>query len=136
MVTRSDNWPDLLAAYLKERKHMPFEWGVNDCMAFVAKGVEALTGEDFFALYNDYHDEESAKVMLENNGGPSGIIATCLGHNGTRNILTAKRGDVVIAKLPEITGGLVDDSGQNIVFVTQQGLGRLPLNRAWRVWSY
>lgn len=135
MVERLENWPMLLSGYLKERHKTPFEWGVNDCMSFVAKAVEALTGEDFFQHYSDYTDEESAKTMLENNGGAKGIITACLG-NPSRSIMTARRGDVVIVRMPQITGGIVDDSGQRIALVTPEGLTRVPLNKATHVWSY
>lgn len=136
MVKRKDDWPKLLSEYLAERKKMPFEWGVNDCMAFVSKGVERLTGEPYFESYSDYHDEETATNLLEKHGGIVQIINNCLGQ-GTRNLLKAKRGDVAIVKLPAITGALVDDSGQHIVMVTEKdGLTRLPLSKAWRIWNY
>lgn len=135
-MVRLDNWPMLLSVYLRERKNMPFEWGKNDCMAFVSDGVKALTGHDFFPDFSDYHDEESAKVMLEKSGGPAGIIAKCLGHNGSRNIKEAQRGDLVIAKLPEVTGGIVDDTGRSFCVVTPEGLRRFPMTQAWRYWSY
>lgn len=137
MVERFDDWPVRLSAYLDERRRMPFEWAVQDCMAFVAKGVEALTGTDFFTGFSDYLDEASAKVMLENNGGPFGIINQCLGM-GSKDIMNAKRGDVALVDMPEgLCGGLVDDSGQFIALVTQaDGLRRVPLNKAIRVWSY
>ncbi len=134
MVKRLEDWPKRLSLYLTERAKMPFEWGVNDCMAFTAKAVEAMTGHDFFKDFSDYHDEETAKLMLEKNGGVSGIISKCLGGDSTRNVLLAQRGDVVIVKTPEYVGGIVDDTGQRVAIVTKDGLSRLPLNRAWRVW--
>lgn len=136
MVSRLDNWPALLSAYIRERRNMPFEWGKNDCMAFVSGGVRALTGHDFFPGFSDYVDEETAKALLEKHGGPAGIISQCLGHTGSRDIKHAQRGDVVIAKLPEITGGIVDDTGRAFCVVTQQGLQRIPLAQAWRYWGY
>lgn len=135
MVKRFDNWPNLLSEYLRARQQMPFEWGVNDCMAFVSKGVEALTGEDFFTAYSDYTDEESAAEMLSQHGGISGIVTACLGE-GSNRILKAKRGDVVMVRLPETTGGIVDDSGQRIAVVSKNGLLRVPLNKAVWVWGY
>lgn len=136
MVNRKENWPQLLSEFLEERRKLPFVWGENDCMASVAKLVHKLTGTDFFEAYSNYNSEESAKLVLEANGGVSGIITKCLG-SGTKNILTAKRGDVAIIKLPEVTGAFVDDSGQNIVAVSREGgFVRYPLNKAWRVWSY
>ncbi len=142
MVTRLDDWTTRLAAYLAERQVMPFEWGVNDCMAFVAKGVEALTGHDFFTGFSDYTDEASAKIMLADNGGPFGIITDCLGWS-SEEVLTGKRGDVVVFYYPDqvtgemqLTGGLIDDTGERIATVTPQGLRRIPLTEAIRVWSY
>lgn len=114
---------------------MPFEWGGQDCMAFAAKGVEALTGHDFFAQYSDYTDEESAEEMLARNRGVIGIITACLGTSSDM-ILTAKRGDVVIVAMPEITAGIVDDTGQRIALVQRDGLVRVPLMSAMRVWGY
>lgn len=136
MVARKENWSALLSEYLTERRLMPFEWGKNDCMAFVSECVKKLTGHDFFPGFSDYHDEASAKLLLKKHGGPEGIIAQCLGHSGSRNLLEASRGDVVIAKMPEITGGIVDDSGRFFCAVTPIGLHRLPLTDAWRFWSY
>ena len=135
MVARLENWPKLLSDYLAERTAMPFEWGVNDCMAFAAKGVQALTGHDFFSLYSDYNDEPSAIEMLRQNGGVSGIISACLGI-GTDKILTAQRGDVALIRSDGHTGGIVDDSGQRIALVTKNGLIRVPLSAAIRVWGY
>lgn len=134
-MVRKDNWPILFSEYLKERMKMPFEWGKNDCMNFVAKGVEAITGCDFFATYDGYSTEEEAKVFIDEKGGIVAMISEHLGP-GHRNPLLAHRGDVVIVKRPEITGGLVDDSGSKIAVVSEQGLIRLPLSSAWRIWSY
>jgi hypothetical protein len=135
MVKRLENWPKLLSHFLAERAKMPFEWGVNDCMAFAAKGVEALTGHDFFSLYSDYTDEASAIEMLRRNGGVSGIITACLGI-GTDKVMTARRGDVALVRVDGHTGGLVDDSGQRVALVTKDGLIRVPLSAAVRVWGY
>lgn len=135
MVERVTGWEALLSEYLLERAHMPFEWNHQDCMAFVAKLVDLLTGEDFFASFSGYHDEASAQAMLEKHGGPHGIITACLGR-GSKHVLMAKRGDVVIVEAPGITGGIVDDTGQRIAVVLQDGLRRLPLTAAKRVWSY
>lgn len=132
---RLPDWPMRLSNYLSERAKMPFSWGDNDCLSFTAKAVEELTGVDFYKDYSDYHDEESAAIMLKNNGGAKGIITACLGE-GKRSILSAKRGDVVVVKIPDYTAGIVDDTGQRIALVTPKGLMRIPLKRAIMYWSY
>ncbi|GAB3282694.1 hypothetical protein GCM10027347_59080 [Larkinella harenae] len=134
-MVRRDNWPMLYSQYLRERMKMPFQWGVNDCMNFVAKGVEAITGEDFFTPFIGYDTEETAQEKLDVHGGVIGIISAVLGP-GHRQSMQARRGDVVIVKMPDITGGLVDDSGNRIALVTKNGLIRVPLSAAWRIWSY
>ena len=134
-MVRLPDWSMLLSNHLAERAGMPFEWGVNDCMIFVCSTVAKLTGEDHFPKFNDYHDEETGRALLEKSGGVEGIITACLG-TGSREILKAKRGDVVTVKMPELTGGIVDDSGQRIALVTPKGLIRVPLSKAWRYWSY
>lgn len=136
VLQRDENWPLLLSSYLSERKDMPFIWGENDCLMFTSHLVELLTGVNFYYPYQTYHDEAGAVKVLEDNGGVVGIINKCLGQ-GKRDILNAKRGDVVIFKSPEITSGVVDDSGRFIVSVSRDGgLMRLPLKSAWRYWSY
>ena len=134
-MVRLDDWPSRLSAYLRERKKMPFQWHVNDCMSFTAKAVEALTGIDYFSHYSDYHDEETARQMLAKNGGVVGIITKCLG-KGSREVAKASRGDVVIVKAPEVLAGIVDDSGQRIVGIGETGFIYMPLKKAWRYWSY
>lgn len=136
MVTRKENWPQLLSQYLAERKGKPFAWHENDCLSFTSGCVDLLTGSNFFEQFSDYHDEESAKHLLNANGGVAGIIRQCLG-KGTHLIMTAKRGDVAILKMPEIAAGIIDDSGERIAVIEREkGLIRVPITRAIKVWRY
>lgn len=138
MVTslrRKEDWQKCLSEYITERRHAPFQWGVNDCLAFVAKGVERLTGTDFYKDYSDYNDEASANNMLSRNGGVEGIINACLGQ-GRADYMKAKRGDVVIVQAPLLMAGLVDDSGQYVMVVSERGMIKLPLRNIIKYWSY
>lgn len=135
MVKRKDNWPELLSAYLSERRKMPFKWGENDCLQFASRCVERLTGDNFYEEYLGYTTKEGAEAVLAEHGGVIAIITRYLGQ-GTRNFLTATRGDLAIIKMPEITAGIVDDSGRNIMVVHENGIIRVPLDKAWRIWSY
>lgn len=135
-VKRFENWPALLSQYLKEREHMAFQWGYHDCMQFVSRGGYALTGIDFFTKYSTYNDEAGAKRVLEENGGVTGIITACIGPPH-KNYLLAGRGDLVVFKGPELTAGLVDDTGQRIAAISiDRKMIRIPLSEALRVWSY
>lgn len=135
MVKRFDDWPNRLSNYLDQKRMVPFQWGVNDCMTFAAGAVFNLTGKDFYIGYDPYDDEIGAFVMLREHGGVTGIINKHLGR-GSKEIMLAKRGDVVTVKIPELAAGIVDDTGQRIAVVTPNGLLRLPLSRAVRLWSY
>ena len=139
VMRRVEQWPLQLSRFLKERQAMPFEWGVNDCMKFASGAVLALTGFNFLQGWPDYSTKEEGDAILAGvAGGIQSIITEGLGIEGHRNLLLARRGDVVMMKLDGgITAGVVDDSGQRIAGVTEKnGLIRLPLARAWRVWNY
>lgn len=131
---RFEDWPRRLSDYLSAMKDVPFEWGVNDCILFAAKGYESMTGIDYYSQYLPYSNEAEAKAILESNGGFEGIIGANIGP-GHRNILKAKRGDPVLLKIPNFTCGLVDDSGQFIAVPSEKGIVKYPLSKAWRIWS-
>lgn len=133
-MKRYEDWPRRLSEFLDRHRMKPFAWGENDCAYFAGKAVEALTGEDHYTKYK-YKTEAGAYKIIKKNGGIEGIISKALGE-GHGNIYSAKRGDVVIMKLPEKTAGIVDDSGQFVASLSKDGIVRLPLNRVWRVWSY
>lgn len=135
-MVRFPDWPMRLSNYLSERRKMPFEWGVNDCVMFAAHAVEALTGVNYYSDYiRTYSTKEEAAKILKELGGMSGLISKHIADSHT-NIFKAKRGDLVMAKLPLHTMGVVDDGGQFAVFVTEEGLIRKPLKFVTRIWSY
>lgn len=136
MVIRPEGWEMRLSNYLKENRNAVFEWGYRDCVMFAIKGVEVITGVNMYAEYLGYSTEDQAKQIIDENGGLSGLISKHFGA-GHRNFKQAKRGDLVMMKLPQPTIGIVDDSGQRIAALTEKdGMIRLPLEKAWRVWSY
>lgn len=135
MVNRLEDWPKRLSAFLDERRDMPFEWGKNDCLTFLAKGAEAMTGNDYYSKYEGYASEQEANEKLKEHGGIIKIIESYVG-SGTRNILKAHRGDVAVVKCPELMAGIVDDSGRYVAVVTKEGLRRFPLEKAWRIWRF
>lgn len=134
MVTRVENWPILFSSFLEERRYMPFEWGKNDCLTFVADALKCITGNDYYKEYSGYSTEEEAYQKLEENGGIIEIINKHFG-NGTKNVLKAGRGDIGIVKCPKLMAGIVDDSGRHIVLVTETGLRRFPLEKSIKVWK-
>lgn len=129
-----EGWEKRLSAYIVAMKNTSFEWGVNDCILFAAKGYEIIHGIDYYSQYLPYSTEEEAKEILKNNGGFKGIISKSLG-SGHKNFLKAKRGDPVLMKIPNYTCGLVDDTGQFIIAPGKDGMVRYPINKATWVWS-
>lgn len=136
MVKRLENWPRLFASYLAARKTMPFQWAVNDCMAFVAHGVGAVTGKDFFSKYSGYLDKAGADKIIASHGGMIQILDAELGPHH-RNYRLAHRADVVLLKEnDEMIAGLVDENGEKIVCISDIGQIKIPLNQALMIWSY
>lgn len=48
-VRRLQRWEDRLEYFLDCRVYRPFRWGTNDCAAFAADAVQAMTGRDVLA---------------------------------------------------------------------------------------
>lgn len=140
VVRRVEQWPAELSAFLRDRRTMPFQYGVNDCLLFPADAVFRMSGVDFAAPWRGkYETEEQAKAILADNGGVQVMITDALGFKGTKSLLTAKRGDVVMANTKwGVMGGIVDDTGQRVAvpMTGDECFIRLPLNLAWRVWSW
>lgn len=133
-MVRLPGWERSLSDYLAEMRGAPFQWGINDCILFAVKGVERMTGVKVYDGYLGYVDQAGANTILDAEGGFEALIAKHFGA-GHGNILQAKRGDLVILKIPNYTCGLVDDSGQSIVITGPNGVVRYPLKKAWRVFA-
>lgn len=96
---RLPNWPDLLAAFIEERRHVPFEWGRNDCVTFAADAVLCLTGHDVLAsLRGTWATEQQALQLAARMGGLPWAVRQLLGRpsNTPRR---AARGAVVCARM-------------------------------------
>ena len=92
-MTRLDNWPGLLIAFIDTRRDEPFCWGINDCCAFAARAVEAITGVDVFAPWAEYADAASAARLVQAAGGVDAIADRVLGERIAPSF--AQRGDVM-----------------------------------------
>lgn len=130
---RKENWPKLFADFLYSKKDEAFEWGRNDCILFGAQAVECITGKNFYNYYLGYDSEDSANEIIERNGGIEKLISKHLGESHS-NKLQARRGDLVLMKLPRKTIGVVDDSGEKVACLSENGLCRLPMKKIIRVW--
>lgn len=96
---RLPDWPHRLAAFVESRRAAPFSWGGNDCGAFAADAVAALTGSDpLAALRGAWADEEGAAAVIAKHGGLHRVAARCLG-KPLRHKGMARRGAVVLASM-------------------------------------
>lgn len=96
-LPRPAGWPERLAAYLEERRHMPFAWGANDCVTFAAGGVAALLCVQLdHLLPGRWHNARGAGYLLKQYGGVEAACITMLGEPVRgRRAATLGRGAVV-----------------------------------------
>jgi len=137
MTTRLPNWPQAFAAYLAQRRCMPFAWGTHDCCQFARRGAEAITGIDpgTIVAVGDYSDAAGAQAQLEALGGLEAIPQKC----GFAEIpvTRAQRGDWVagpFGREGKAAIGLCD--GEKSAFLAAKELqfkATLECSRAWRV---
>jgi len=96
-MARLIDWPQRLEAYIQERMHAPFEWGVHDCCRFAAGAVIAVTGEDPMHAF-DYRNELGAARLIKQAGSLETLLLDTLGPP-LPAVSFAGRGDVVLADL-------------------------------------
>jgi hypothetical protein len=140
-LQRTENWEVLLHDFLTERIDKPFEWGMNDCALFTCDCIQALTGTDVATEFRgNYIDEKSAfKIMKKIAGSPT---VEAVADYVTKQFempevkpLLAQRGDVVLIEGSEgLALGIVHMDGIHAVFVSPDGLKKLPVRQALRAW--
>lgn len=137
-MTRIENWEIALDKIVRERLRAPFEWGVQDCCAFAADVVLAITGADPMAELRGYADEEEARATLEREGwsGVFRAMQKVLGRSVP--VSMAQRGDVVYSRLDggtfSINSGAGICLGALSAFPGDSGLVMLPTSSATRAW--
>lgn len=140
MANRVDNWPALLAEFIRRKKAEPFAWGKNDCCLFVCDWVHDLTGVDpasDLGLRGAYETHLHAAKILAERGGLEAIFADYAVRQGWPECkpLKAQRGDVVIADTEDGPAAGVCIGAVGLF----QGKGQLTTvnlrncKRAWRI---
>ena len=64
-MVRLPDWPKRLSDFIANQRKEDFRWGENDCILFVAKGIEAMTGERLYGEYVGYYDKYGAQEVLK-----------------------------------------------------------------------
>ena len=134
MILRKENWPDLLSAYVEQRRNKPFAWGSDDCCLFAADWVQACTGTDYASAWRGrYTGRLGAARFLEEAGG----LGTLVDSLGLVRVLPlqASRGDVVaqdngrgLALGICIGSGAAFAAETGLVFASMQNI-----KTAWRI---
>lgn len=94
-IHRLPDWMKRLNALVISRMAAPFEWGRNDCGAFAADAVQAMTGFDVLSeLRGSRRSERAALRQLRTAGSVSAVLDRA----GLQRVDVAfvQRGDVVL----------------------------------------
>lgn len=99
MMQRLPDWPERLAAYVEARRHMPFDWGVNDCVLFAAGALDAMT-EGLRLSFDQrmWADAAEAAYILKKLGGLQAACRESLGEpiEGDQAALVGRGGVVCV----------------------------------------
>lgn len=107
---RLPDWPSALAACIREQQQRPPRWGTDDCLTWTARCVEAMTGTDpLAAVRGTYSTPAGAARVLRRVFGVERPVDLMDRLWGPRlHISQARMGDVVVVRLPEHDGELMD----------------------------
>jgi hypothetical protein len=130
-VKRHHQWSSRMYAVIEAHRHLPFEWGVNDCCLFVSRAYDAMTDSAVTYLIRErYHDHASALRFIAEYGSLEAAVSRYLGDPSTDR---AVRGDPVL-----IDGGegyaLGLCIGSKVVAMGPSGLRELPRSSILKVW--
>ncbi len=149
ILTRKENWPQLLREAIEDKKHARFQPGTHDCCISACDIVEKMTGVDVAAQFRDYSDKEGMQATLAEHGGVEMIAESVMIEYGCSEIppSMAQRGDFLLLDfsdykdVPNAPDGAViatvDPDGIHAVACGHKGWTRVPIKacakRAWRV---
>lgn len=141
-MTRYPDWVSRLESFLAKNAKRKFRYGSWDCCLFAAHAVEAMTGVDTAADFLDKYDSAvtAKKVIREfSNGALLGRVVERVAarfqmpeidrtraHRGDLALLKRGGGDSV---------GIVALDGLNLIVPGSDGLLRVPIVLAKRVWE-
>lgn len=136
-LKRDNAWPEKLNKFFESVHDDKFQWGKHDCCLFVCRAVFIMTGVDLARGFRGYKSEFSAQKLLKQRGGLERICETVTEKHGMKEVpvLFARRGDVLLFESEQgMMLGIVNMNGQEIVSVSLDGLGFVPLRNALRAW--
>lgn len=132
-MTKFEDWPERLAAFIEARRHEPFARGTNCCVSFAADCVLELTGHDHLGEHRGaFTSDRAALRLLREKGGMRAMVSAALGM--PRHPATAQRGDVVLVEMEE-GESLTVCTGPHLAGPGRDGLQFLPLSAGLMRWS-
>lgn len=104
MKRRKQDWPSILDDMVVKAREEPFERADNDCLIWVSKTIEALTGVKTFEFFRNNYDSyrEAKQRAKEFCGHPAGMRdifdkeMSDKGFEEIDNMNMVNRGDVVL----------------------------------------
>lgn len=97
-MTRSEDWPERLDAYVQRCARTPFQYGVHDCCTMASDWVMECTGVDpMIAWRGEYRTATGARRLIEKAGGLEAMVSSMLG--APIPAAFAQRGDVIMMDL-------------------------------------
>lgn len=103
-LQRLPDWPERLAAYLHQHRHVAFNWGSTDCARFAAGAVLATTGRDVLQQFS-WADKTTAVRQLRQAGGLRAAVGKVL--PPLASPAWAQRGDVLLVQASAPAGRLL-----------------------------
>lgn len=133
-MSRLPDWEDRLAAFLAERRDMPFAWGSNDCALFATACAAAITGEDRAASFRGRYDTREGAALALREIGAGTLVKTMDALFVVKPVGMAGRGDLVMAR-----GAIGVCIGRSAMFVGEEGeragLVTVPRSEWQKAWA-
>jgi hypothetical protein len=127
---RIPTWEEKLSNYMAEKRHEPFEYGVNDCCLFAAGAVLQITGEDPMSEFRGKYDSLKGSLTVIKEIGAGTLEATLDGKFPEVGIGHAQRGDLAFfdGSVGVVMGGFA-------YFASDDGLEKIPRAMWDKCWS-
>jgi len=127
---RIPTWEEALANYMAEKRHEPFEYGVNDCCLFAAGAVLQITGKDPMVEFRGKYDSLKGSLKVIKEIGAGTLEATLDAKFPEVAIGHAQRGDLAFfdGSVGVVMGGFA-------YFASDDGLEKIPRAMWDKCWS-
>lgn len=133
-LARVPGWEKALAAFVEQRRHTPFEWGVHDCGLFAADAALCTTGRDLAEELRGYSTAAGSLRALARCGCADVTdVPVRRGLPPRLHVIDVRRGDVVAWRGQfGLSLGVV--LGERFAVPGETGLIFLKIDQAEKAW--